>query len=67
VFIAGHNNTVPAIITALGGETFPVIPENEYDNLFVVTIYRAGKAKTVLLKYGRAKTAAGNQQMIVTP
>jgi broad specificity phosphatase PhoE len=67
VFIAGHNNTVPAIITALGGETFPVIPENEYDNLFVVTIYRAGKAKTVRLKYGRAKTAAGNQQMIVTP
>ena len=52
VFVAGHNNSVPAIIGALGGGTFPLIPENEYDNLFIVTIYRSGKAKTVKLKYG---------------
>src|SRR5262249_55293657 len=35
VFIAGHNNTVPAIISALSGETYPVIPESEYDNLYI--------------------------------
>ncbi len=52
VFVAGHNNSVPAIIGALGGGTFPLIPENEYDNMFVVTIYRSGKAKTVKLRYG---------------
>lgn len=52
VFVAGHNNSVPAIIGSLGGGTFPLIPENEYDNLFIVTIYRSGKAKTVKLKYG---------------
>ena len=52
IFIAGHNNTVPAIVSALSGETFPTIPETEYDNLFIVTIYRYGKAKVTKLKYG---------------
>ena len=52
IFIAGHNNTVPAIVSALSGETYPPIPENEYDNLFIVTIYRFGKAKVMKLKYG---------------
>src|SRR3954454_20425507 len=39
VFIAGHNNTVPAIASVLSGQKFPDIPESEYDNLFIVTIY----------------------------
>jgi broad specificity phosphatase PhoE len=53
VFIAGHNNSVPAIVSKLSGETYPLIPESEYDNLFIVTIYRFGKAKVVKLKYGK--------------
>ena len=56
IFVAGHNNTVPAIASALSGETFPVIPESEYDNLFIVTVYRFGKAKVVKMKYGREST-----------
>jgi|SRR5215831_889651 len=52
IFIAGHNNTVPEIINALGGPQFPIIPETEYDNLFIVTVYRTGKAKVVKMKYG---------------
>lgn len=67
VFIAGHNSTVPEIIKALGGGDFPVIPETDYDNMFVVTIYRSGKAKTVHLKYGSREQATGNQQMMVKP
>jgi broad specificity phosphatase PhoE len=54
IFIAGHNNTVPEIVTALGGPQYPTIPENEYDNLFIVTVYRTGKAKVVEMKYGNA-------------
>src|SRR4026207_121372 len=53
IFVAGHNNTVPAIASTLSGESFPTIPENEYDNLFIVTIYRFGKAKVLKLKYGK--------------
>lgn len=56
VFIAGHNTTVPAIVSELSGETYPPIPENEYDNLYIVTIYRFGRAKVVKLKYGKPST-----------
>ena len=52
VFVAGHNNTVPEIIHALGGPVYPTIPESEYDNLFIVTVYRTGQAKVVKMKYG---------------
>ncbi len=61
IFIAGHNNTVPEIIAALGGPTFPIIPETEFDNLYIVTIYRTGKAKVVKLKYG-SPTPVGSKQ-----
>ena len=56
VFVAGHNNSVPAIVSTLSGETYPLIPESEYDNLFIVTIYRFGKAKVVRLRYGKEST-----------
>ena len=52
IFVAGHNNSVPAIVSVLSGEKFPDILDNEYDNLFIVTIYRFGKAKVTKLKYG---------------
>jgi 2,3-bisphosphoglycerate-dependent phosphoglycerate mutase len=52
VFISGHNNTAPEIVAALGGPNFPAIPETQFDNLYIVTIYRTGKAKVVKLKYG---------------
>jgi hypothetical protein len=56
VFVAGHNNTVPAVVSILSGENFPVIPESEYDNLFIVTVCRFGKAKVLKLKYGSEST-----------
>src|SRR6266851_5458215 len=52
VFVAGHNNSVPEIIAALGGPQFPTIPETEFDNLYIVTVYRTGKARVLKLKYG---------------
>lgn len=56
IFVAGHNNTVPALASQLSGENFTVIPESEFDNLFIVTIYRFGKAKVIRLKYGKEST-----------
>ena len=52
IFVAGHSNSVPAIVSVLSNEKFSDIPDNEYDNLFIVTIYRFGKAKVTKLKYG---------------
>jgi broad specificity phosphatase PhoE len=63
VFVVGHNNTVPAAIAGLGGGNLPMIPETEYDNLFVVTVSRFGKAKVVKLKYGSQIPATGDQQL----
>ena len=67
VFIAGHNNTVPEIIAALGGPQYPTIPETEYDNVYVVTVYRMGKARVVKMKYGAAsQPGPGNGQTMST-
>lgn len=66
VFVVGHNNTVPEIILALGGSKYPTIPESEYDNLFIVTVYRTGHAKVVKTKYG-AVTQQGVGSMSTAP
>jgi 2,3-bisphosphoglycerate-dependent phosphoglycerate mutase len=67
IFVAGHNNTVPALVSILSGENIPVIPESEYDNLFIVTVYRFGKAKVVKLKYGSESTqGVGSGTMVPT-
>jgi len=63
IFIAGHNNTVPEIIAALGGPQMPIIPETEYDNFFVLTIPSEGPAKLLKMKYGSAIVPSGDQKM----
>ncbi len=52
VFIAGHSNSVPGVISALGGGTLPEIPEQEYDNMFIVTVQKFRPTRVVKLKYG---------------
>lgn len=59
IFIAGHNNTVPEIIAALGGPTFPIIPETEFDNLYILTLQADGVTKLVKLKYGSSLPVSG--------
>jgi broad specificity phosphatase PhoE len=46
VVVIGHSNTLPAIITALGGPAI-TIGDNEYDNLFVLTV---GATQSSLLR-----------------
>jgi phosphohistidine phosphatase SixA len=59
IFIAGHNNSVPEIIAALGGPQLPIIPETEYDNLYILTVQSDGSAKLVRMKYGSPMPASG--------
>ena len=61
VLVAGHNNTVPEIIAALGGPQLPIIPETEFDNLFLLTIQKDGTTKLVKLRYGSHAPASGQQ------
>jgi phosphohistidine phosphatase SixA len=53
IFVSGHNDTVPQIASALSGANYPPIPPSDYDDLFIVTVYRFGKAKVLRLKYGK--------------
>ena len=64
VFIAGHNNSVPEIIAAMGGPKLPIIPETEYDNLYILTVYSDGPARLIKMKYGSAVMPAGSQGMV---
>lgn len=55
VLVIGHSNSIPDVITMLGGDVTPEIDEKKYDDLFVVTVYAKGKAKVAHLKYGSAE------------
>jgi phosphohistidine phosphatase SixA len=59
VFLAGHNNSVPEIIAALGGPKMPIIPETEYDNLFILTVQGDGSAKLLKMKFGSPLPSSG--------
>lgn len=59
IFIAGHNNTVPEIIAAFGGPQLPIIPEEEFDNLYILIVQSDGSAKLVKMKYGSPIPASG--------
>lgn len=53
VLVVGHSNTVPALIGNMGAsKKVPEINENEYDNIYIVSIPWFGKTKTIRLRYG---------------
>jgi len=54
ILIVGHSNTLPGIIRKAGvpGYTVKEIPDNEYDNLFIVK-QKKGKAVLEQKKYGK--------------
>ena len=49
VFVAGHSNTIPVLLTSLGIASAPNIGSAEFDNLFVVVVPDKGKARLVRL------------------
>ncbi len=53
ILVVGHSNTVPAMIGNMGAsKKVPPIAENEYDNIYLVSIPWFGKTKTIRLRYG---------------
>jgi|GEM_PF-463382 broad specificity phosphatase PhoE len=53
--VVGHSNTTPALLNLLTGTTnYSNIPETQYDNLYVVTVFEKGRAQVTHLKYGKA-------------
>ena len=52
VLIVGHSDTMGSIIQTFGGDRQDCPPDNEYDNLCLVTIYGPAMAKVINLQYG---------------
>lgn len=53
VLVVGHSNTTPSLLNVLvGANIYSDLPESEYDNLFVVTVFEKGRANVIHMKYG---------------
>jgi len=64
ILVVAHSNTVPVLIANLGAsKKVPPIAEDEYDNIYIISIPWFGKTKTIRLRYGepyRVRAAAGS-------
>ncbi len=49
--IVGHSDTVPDLVTELSGQSVPPMRDDEYDNVYIVTVPTFGKASVLRLKY----------------
>lgn len=53
ILVVGHSNTLPALIGNMGAsKKVPPIADDEYDNIYIVSIPWFGKTKTIRLRYG---------------
>jgi broad specificity phosphatase PhoE len=53
ILVVGHSNTLPLLMANMGAsKKVPAIAENEYDNIYIVSIPWFGKTKTIRLRYG---------------
>ena len=50
--VVGHSTTTCELVNLLGGSGGSKIDENEFDRLYVVTIYEGGSVETDLRRYG---------------
>jgi 2,3-bisphosphoglycerate-dependent phosphoglycerate mutase len=53
VLVVGHSNTVPRIIEAFGAEPVSPISDDEYDNLFGLTLVK-NKSRVFIIKFGQS-------------
>ncbi|HEX9630964.1 MAG TPA: phosphoglycerate mutase family protein [Gemmatimonadales bacterium] len=57
VLVVGHSNTIPAIVTALGGPPLADLCDNQYAVLYVLSVPGEGPARLVTASYGAADPA----------
>jgi broad specificity phosphatase PhoE len=59
ILVVGHSDTVPVLIANLGAsKKVPPIDENEYDNIYIISIPWFGKTKTIRLRFGEPYVAS---------
>lgn len=59
VLVVGHSNTIPAIVTALGGPKLPELCDANYATLFILELGKNGApAHVIRTRYGAAEPTA---------
>jgi broad specificity phosphatase PhoE len=51
VLFVGHGNTLPQLVRELSGKEIDPIPDEDYGEIYVLSVPRFGKASLVRLKY----------------
>jgi hypothetical protein len=64
--VAGHSNTLPLIVGALGGPSSLCPEGGEYDKLCVVTLHENGVVKVLHLQYGEPSLPDSGEGQITT-
>ena len=68
ILVVGHSNTIPGMIADLGAsKKVPPIDDEEYDNLYLISIPWFGKTKTIRLRYGEPYTGEGEPVNSMAP
>ena len=63
ILVVGHSNTIPEMIAELGAsKKVPPIADDEYDNIYIISIPWFGKTKTIRLRYGKPYTGEAAPQ-----
>jgi broad specificity phosphatase PhoE len=66
VLVVGHSNTIPAIVTALGGPKLPDLCDAQYSMLYILEYPASGPPRFIEARYGAADppdSAACTRQM----
>ena len=59
ILVVAHSNTVPELIANLGAsKKVPPIADDEYDNIYIISIPWFGKTKTIRLRFGEPYRSA---------
>jgi broad specificity phosphatase PhoE len=49
--VVGHSDTTPELVSLLGGESGPPIDSDEFDRIYLLTLFGDGKASTTVLRF----------------
>ncbi len=51
--VVGHSDTTPELVALLGGDAGSPIAPDEYDRMYLLTLFNDGKTSTTLLRFPR--------------
>lgn len=66
VLVAGHSNTVPAVLKAMGVAAPPALAETDYDDLFIATLIDGEPTTTQHLHYGAPNMTGESKTQLAT-